>query len=117
MQIVTMGAVLAMALVGCATTTTDNRLVLSGYDYIDQGDWSAAERELNSALDVNPDNPYALLNLGVVYENTGRPGDARDMYERVIKSKSNAVASRSTVDAERGEKLTGIATRNLETLR
>jgi Tfp pilus assembly protein PilF len=117
MKLVKTTAFLAVALAGCATMTEDNRLATSGYEYIEKGDMSAAERELNAALDANPDNPYALLNLGVVYEQTGRTGDARDQYLRVIESNTSATAARSTVNDQRGEKLVDIAERNLDTLR
>lgn len=118
MKMVTTGAFLAMALVGCAaTTTTDNRMALSGYNYIEEGDLSAAERELNSALDVNPNNPYALLNLGVVYEKTGRTSDAREMYTRVLDLDSQDTADEATDGAYQGETLATIARENLTSLR
>jgi general secretion pathway protein D len=117
MRLVKTTAFLVVALAGCATMTEDNRLATRGFNYIDEGDMRAAEEELNAALDVNPDNPYALLNLGVVYEATGRTDDARDYYIRVIESETTAIAARSTVDAERGEKLVDIAERNLDSLR
>jgi Tfp pilus assembly protein PilF len=117
MKLVKTTAFLVIALTGCATMTEDNRLAKSGFDYIEQGNMSAAERQLNAALDTNPDNPYALLNLGVVYQATGRTGDARDQYLRVMESNTTATAGRSTVSAERGRKLVDIAARNLDTLR
>lgn len=110
------GALSAIAVTGCTTTTCDNRLAVSGYEYIEEGDLGAAEHVLNAALDLNPDNSYALLNLGVVYEKTGRTADAREMYNRVVEIDSDDTASRTTVAAEEGKALTDIAKRNLYTL-
>lgn len=115
MRLVKTTAFLAVALAGCAPLTEDNLLAISGFEYIEQGNMSAAERELNAALDANPDNPYALLNLGVVYQETGRTAGARDQYRQVMESNSTATAARSTVSSEQGKELVDIAARNRDT--
>jgi cell division protein FtsN len=47
-------------------------------------DYLGAERYLDEALELNPDNPYALFNMGVVYENTGRQQQAISLYQKVV---------------------------------
>jgi len=68
---------------------------------------------LAAALDDDPGNPYALLNLGVIYQKQGRLQDARGMYRRVIDSRSSAVAGQATAEEEVGRRLTTIAEANL----
>ncbi len=65
-------------------------------------------------LALNPNNPYALLNMGVVYQNTGRPEKAREMYNRVIELRVKAATDKSSSDwgQELGEK----AKKNLDAL-
>ena len=55
--------------------------------------------------------------MGVVYQNTGRPDKARQMYQRVINLESKASAQRSNKDWAVGENLEEIAKKNLETLK
>ena len=40
---------------------------------------------LGDALEYNPGNEYALLNLGVVYQDTGRPELTRRTYAEIIR--------------------------------
>ncbi len=49
------------------------------------GDYATAEQFLGDALEYNPANEYALLNLGVVYQDTGRPELARRTYAEIIR--------------------------------
>jgi general secretion pathway protein D len=110
--------VLVIALAGCTTTPTDaNRLAMDGYEYIKQGKMDKAEQALNAALEDDPENPFALLNLGVVYQETGRREEALRKWLQVVDLDSSETAARSTVSAERGEKLKNIARRNLDLFR
>jgi Flp pilus assembly protein TadD len=109
---VTAGA-FAASLAGCATPTGDYALLESGYNHIAAENWSDAETDLRQVLEADPDNRYAQLNMGVVYEKTGRPDEARAMYNQVIESGTTQVAARSTVEAEKGRMLKDIAEENL----
>ncbi len=53
-------------LLGCAGK--DKKLTNKGSEAIVMNDYLGAERYLGEALALNPDNPYALFNMGVVYE-------------------------------------------------
>jgi Flp pilus assembly protein TadD len=109
-----LAATLVASLGGCATKDAD--LVESAFLNIENQQWAAAEKELREALEINENNPFAMLNLGVVYENTGRPDEAREMYNRVIESDTRARAVKSNVSFEGGKRLTELAEFNLRTL-
>jgi Tfp pilus assembly protein PilF len=108
-------ASIAAALGGCAVTpSSETKLVKSGFEYILNQQWSEAESVLLQALESNADDPYALLNLGAVYQQTGRNEEAREMYNRVIDSGTTLRAGRSNLTDERGNLLTELAQRNLD---
>jgi tetratricopeptide (TPR) repeat protein len=69
----------------CASTfTEDDRLSEQGFQELSVRNYQEAERLLGEALFLNPYNSHALLNMGVVYQNTGRMEKAREMYEKAI---------------------------------
>lgn len=105
-------------IIGCATKTisTDMKFNNWGYDLICKGLYEDAEKYLKQALVENPENPYALLNLGVVYQNTGNPEKARVMYEKVIGLNPKSVANRSNHDGKAGKTLVELAKENLQKL-
>ena len=74
--------IMFILLMGCAGK--DMKLTTQGSEAIFMNDYKSAEKYLNEALALNPENPYALLNMGVVYENTGRQEQAIAMYQKVI---------------------------------
>jgi Tfp pilus assembly protein PilF len=51
-------------------------------DYL--GQHAAAERELKSALSINPAFTPALLNLANLYEDLGRRSEAQGIYARIL---------------------------------
>lgn len=59
---------------------------------IQDGEMNSAERELRSMIAENPHDPYALLNLAYVYQQSGRHYQARVLYERVLELRSNPLA-------------------------
>ena len=69
-------------LLGCAGK--DKKLTNKGSEAIVMNDYLGAERYLGEALALNPDNPYALFNMGLVYENTGRQQQAISVYQKVL---------------------------------
>ena len=99
---------------GCA----NKDVVLSnrGFEEISKGNYREAETHLEEALLLNPNNPYALLNMGVVYHETWRPEKAREMYERVIALQPGEQANLSNIESLEGKNLIEIAKRNLELL-
>jgi tetratricopeptide (TPR) repeat protein len=55
-----------------------------GLSELVSGNYPAAEKFLDAAIERNPLNGYALLWRGLVYQNTGRPEKARQDYSAVI---------------------------------
>jgi Tfp pilus assembly protein PilF len=101
---------------GCAVSSKDMRLSNEAYENILDDNYKDAEPKLLEALEKNPDNHYAQLNLGVVYHNTGRLDKAKEMYVKVIDSDTDDVAERSNDKKQRGRKLVDIAKDNLALL-
>jgi len=54
----------------------------AGFEAIRAQDYAGAEAPLMRHLGTNQDDPYALLAMGAVMEQTGRPGDAVTYYRR-----------------------------------
>lgn len=111
-----LAVVFCLVLVGCAAFSKDMRLSDKGFEALSQGKFVEAEKYLNEALAVNPDNPYAVLNMGVVYQNTGRIDDAKKMYRKVIELNPKERADKSNQDGARGKPLVDIAKENLSML-
>ena len=86
-KITIMIGILFFALISFASAPPappDMELSEQAFEALAAGDYEKAEALLDVALSINPDNPYALLNLGVVYHNTGRIEKAREQYVKVI---------------------------------
>ena len=49
-----------------------------------RGDFAIAERQLTEARRVFPDDADLMLNLALVYANTGRASAARSLYRSVL---------------------------------
>ena len=78
-----LGAALALALLSSACSlfqSEDVRLAHAGAEAMAAGDYATAEVRFMEAVAINPANTPALLNLGVVYQNTGRAEKARAAY-------------------------------------
>ena len=103
-----------LALAGCGSK--DMVLSDQGFKELSEGNNEEAAMKLEEALAINPDNPYALLNLGVVYHRMGRPEKARRMYEKVITLQPKETAGSSNVSSFSGKSLTEIAEANLKLL-
>ena len=55
--------------------------------YMVKGDLDSALLNVTSALKDNPDDPYALMVAGIVYDMMGIPHKARRYYEDIIEAK------------------------------
>ena len=85
----------------------------TGYRALSKGDYKKAEDDLNAALKAKPTNPFALLNLGALYQNTGRNDEAKKMYAKLIELNPSTKASRSNKKGAQGKKLVDIAKENM----
>ncbi|MEI6152788.1 MAG: tetratricopeptide repeat protein [Deltaproteobacteria bacterium] len=94
----------------------DMKLTDEGFQYMTKGNPAEAEKSFKKALSINPDNPYTLLNLGVLYQQTNRPGEARAMYEKVIKLQPQAAAPGTANSAIAGKGLAQLAADYMKTI-
>lgn len=100
---------------GCASK--DMMLSNQGFEAIGRTDYVSAEKCLEESLALNPKNPYALLNMGVVYEKTGRSPKALAMYQRVVDLNAKEEVVKSNNAAAEGNTLTDLARANMGRLK
>lgn len=105
MQRITTGLILAAAAVVAACSTqpeqraidrtcnasdqeltykSQRALLGAGYKAMQADQLQCAQRLLESARAMDPKDPYALLNLGVLHHRAGRKAEARQAYQGVI---------------------------------
>lgn len=63
-----------------------------GYEKLAGGQNLAAKEYFIESLSIDPNNPFALINLGVLYEKEKAYPQAIQMYQRVIDTGTNEVA-------------------------
>ncbi len=92
------------------------RLSDIGYEKLVAGQYREAEAYLNEALSVNPRNPFALINLGVLFEKEGAYLKALRLYEQVIAT--GTTKSARSPEGYAGEDITllQVARKNIEHL-
>ncbi len=71
----------AAMLAGCVVRTGP---IERGFKAFDDKDYAKAEVEFLKALEDDPNNPYAQVDLGAVYQNTARPELARVFYQKAL---------------------------------
>jgi general secretion pathway protein D len=72
------------------------KLVDLGYNHMVVQNNEKAKYYFEQALEVNPDNPYARLDLGVILEEEGKVSEATAMYQRVLDLNPAEVVVEST---------------------
>lgn len=105
-------------------TQESQRTVLAGgYFALEKNDLPCAERLTLDAREKNAKDAYATLNLGAIYQRTGRISQAKDMYSKTIEldggSKDQDKAPEShlaTQDKQKNKRPTDIAKYNLALL-
>jgi tetratricopeptide (TPR) repeat protein len=107
-------AVVPVVLAGCVSR--DMRLVNKGFSAIERGQLVEAEKVLLEAVQANPNNPYALLDLGTVYQRTDRFDQARVMFEKVIALDSKQKPTKHSQSVNGAKTLREIAEDNLKML-
>ncbi len=87
---------------------------MTGYEKLQLGDLDAAKEYFREALSIDPASPYALMNMGAVYEKEGKPKQALKMYQAVVDGGSNAVADSSSNPSKTGVPLKILAQENID---
>ena len=106
--------VVPVSLAGCMSG--DMKLANQGFAHMEAGRLVEAEKTLGEALQQNPNNPYALLDMGAVYQRTGRFDQAREMFEKVIALNPSEKPSKHSKSVGESKTLKEIAADNLKTL-
>ena len=89
-----------------------NALTDLGFAKLEKKEYGLAREYFQQALKIDPNNPYALINLGVVSERQGDTVAAREMYEKVLQLKSDA----EDEDAGKDASVRQVARDNIEQL-
>jgi general secretion pathway protein D len=99
-------------------TDKERTLKLSelGYEKLQHNQLPEAKEYFLEALRVDPENPFALINLAVVFEKEGQTGKAVEAYRKVVLSKTAVTASGSSDPNRVGMPLVQIAKENLRRL-
>lgn len=101
---------------GRTKQSEDMRLSDRGFSHLKLKEYDRAKDYFEMALKINPDNPYAILNMGVYYEEKGEKEEAIKMYKKVISLNPPDRAYTSTDPSQKGRKLTDMAKDNLRIL-
>ncbi len=73
-----------------------------------------AKQFFEEALQVDSQNPYALMNLGVIYEKEMLPQQALVMYRAVVSTGSEVVADKSSSPEATGRPIVELAQEHIE---
>jgi len=92
------------------------RLAEFGFDKMKAGQYAEAREYFLEALDIDPDNPYAHYNLGVIYEQEGKFSEAFNSYQQVILSGTSVTAKDATQPEKIGVPLIQLARERIENL-
>ena len=84
------------------------RLTNRSYEAIERGALVEAEQHLETGLVLDPDNPYTLLNMGYVFQQTGRYDEAREVYQKLIALHSDEKPNRLTAESLKGPSPSGM---------
>ncbi|OQX20313.1 MAG: type II secretion system protein GspD [Desulfobulbaceae bacterium A2] len=102
--------------IGEAAQAEALRLVEQGFARMQGEDFDGAGQFFLEALKLTPDNPYALLNLGVIRERQGKTEEAIRLYRRVLTLNGPELAERASEPGAAGKRLVDIARENLARL-
>lgn len=89
-------------------------LNMKGYEKLQAEDLVGARSYFDEALSIDPVNPFALMNMGVVYEKEGKPKQALIMYQAVLTGDSDAVTDSSAGSSKMGVPLKTMARENID---
>ena len=109
--------VLALFLSACTTGVSKD--LKDGWKLILAEDYIGARDQYEATLVRYPDNPYALLNLGFVYQKLGDDKRARENYQAAIVHGGNAEVTQVVVEGSVSQRTTTVADKareNLQTL-
>ena len=92
------------------------RFTSLGYEQLNEKEYELAKGLFEKAYELDYNNPYAILSLGIIYEKEGNKAEAIKMYQRVISMNPQAKNIFATDPKDQVRKLVDIARENLERL-
>jgi len=90
------------------------QLASKGFDKLMAGELKEAKQFFEEALQVDSQNPYALMNLGVIYEKEMLPQQAIVMYRAVVATGSGVLAEKSSSPEATGRSIVELAKEHIE---
>lgn len=90
------------------------QLTTSGYEKLMAGEIQEAKEFFEAALQIDSQNPYALMNLGVIYEKEKLPQQALIMYRAVVATGSEVLADKSSSPEATGRSILDLAKESIE---
>jgi tetratricopeptide (TPR) repeat protein len=115
-----LGLVLALAACGSSDREKADAAAQMAYrrsfEAINDGDWLKAEQYLTQAKASFPEDPYVLLNLGVVAQRLGRFSEARGYYQQVVDKAPDVIPVQVSDPKAAGKSLADLARDDLATL-
>lgn len=91
-----------------------DELIKIGYEKLIAGDLQQAQHYFEEALEIDSKNPYALMNLGVVYEKQSLPQQALIMYNAVVATESEAQADKTSDPDAAGKTIVELAQEHID---
>jgi general secretion pathway protein D len=79
--------------------TDDNHVMAmidQGFEQMQQGKYPAAKESFNTALKLDPQNPYALFNLGTINEREGNIDQAIIYYQMILDMNSSQASANAS---------------------
>lgn len=103
----------ALCLTAC-TLGEEARIQSDAIDYYVDGDIEAYKKDIRDAYEKDPDDPYAMNNMGVLYELEGDIPKAKEMYTKAIDHAGDRTVRKSSREGDKDKYLKDIAEENLE---
>ncbi len=96
----------------------DHAMTLSdmGFQKLQENKYDQARQFFNEALEIKPDSPYALMNLGVICEHEGNDKEAIKFYQKVIDNVSNNEDGETEGQGPKTRNLVQICKENIDRL-
>lgn len=90
------------------------QLTTAGFKKLIAGNLLEAKQFFEEALQIDSTNPYALMNLGVIYEKELLPQQALVMYRAVVATGSLSLAEKASSPEATGRTLVELAEEHIE---
>jgi Tfp pilus assembly protein PilF len=111
----------ALLLAACGDSAPDPAEVFKvdyriGFEAVQAHDFAKAAQYLGEAAQIDPNDPYVQLNLGVAYQNLGEMDKARAAYEQAVKTGQGVRPTRVTDPRYSGRTVAELARDDLASL-